>query len=51
MVQESFCRLGQTPVFHRLTAEFAEKHPGPDGDKIYTQWMITRMRQAFPRGK
>jgi hypothetical protein len=35
-------------VFHKLAVEFMEKHPGPDGDKIFAEWMITRMREAFP---
>jgi hypothetical protein len=38
-------------VFHRLAVEFMEKHPGPAGDKIFAEWMITRMREAFPSGE
>jgi hypothetical protein len=34
-------------VFHRLTVEFMEKHPGPAGDKIFSEWMITRLRKEF----
>jgi len=34
-------------VFHRLTVEFMEKHPGPAGDKIFAEWMITRLRKEY----
>jgi hypothetical protein len=34
-------------VFHRLCAEFMEKHPGPTGDKIFGEWMITRLRKEY----
>jgi hypothetical protein len=44
-------RPGFKGVFHRLTVEFTEAHPGPAGDKIYAEWMITRMREAFPSGE
>lgn len=41
-------RPGFQRVFGELNAEFAWTHPGPAGDKIYAEWMITRMRKAFP---
>jgi hypothetical protein len=44
-------RPGFKGVFYKLTEEFAAAHPGPEGDKIYAGWMITRMREAFPGGK
>jgi hypothetical protein len=34
-------------VFYHLTKECAEKHPGPEGDKIFAEWMITRLRKEF----
>ncbi len=42
-------RPGFKATFRRLTEEFAAAHPGPEGDKIFAEWMITRMREAFPR--
>ena len=41
-------RPGFKATFRKLTVEFAAAHPGPDGDKIFAEWMITRMREAFP---
>ena len=40
---------GFKEVFRKLTVDFANAHPGPEGDKIFAEWMITRMREAFPR--
>ena len=34
-------------VFNKLCVEFMEKHPGPAGDKIFAEWMITRLRKEF----
>jgi hypothetical protein len=44
-------RPGFQGMFDRLTAEFAAAPPGPEGDKIFAEWMITRMREAFPGGE
>jgi hypothetical protein len=44
-------REGFKRVFSDLTLEFMKTHPGPEGDKIYAEWMITRMRSAFPLGE
>ena len=34
-------------VFNRLCVEFAEKHLGAEGDKLFAEWMITRLRREF----
>lgn len=34
-------------VFHRLTVDFMKMHPGSAGDKIFAEWMITRLRKEF----
>jgi hypothetical protein len=40
-------RLHFKGTFHRLTREFADAHPGPEGDELYAGWMITRLRKEF----
>ncbi len=44
-------RPGFARVFNELTTEFAAAYPGAAGDKIFAEWMITRMRKAFLGGQ